>query len=233
MIPNLNFVKETFTRFNTEIFGSQLPEPRFRLTHARSFRGKLVYRWRRVLLKKECYDFEIRISMDFDSPRPEWEDVVIHEMIHLLIASKGLNDSSSHGPVFRRLMTDINARHGRHITISTRTSKEEADNDTRIRGHVVCVARFRDGRFGVAPVARSRIAQLWDAFPAFPQVEAIRWLGTTDPWFNRFPRVIKQKLYLATREDLLAHLKGAVEYERDGCFLRPLHRGLPPEALLP
>ncbi len=68
MIPDLTFVIATFNRFNTQIFGGTLPVPRFCLTYARTFHGKLVYKWRRHLLKKECYDFEMRISRDFDLP---------------------------------------------------------------------------------------------------------------------------------------------------------------------
>ena len=77
------------------------------------------------------------------------EDVVIHEMIHLYIAFNGIKDSSSHGSVFRKMMNDINLKHGRNITVSTRTTKEQQDSDKRVRGHFLCIVKFSDGRLAV------------------------------------------------------------------------------------
>ncbi len=104
MTPDLTFVTETFRKFNLLIFSTGLPLPKICLTHARTFRGKLVYRRRISPLGSTTSDFELRISADYDAPEEDWEDVVIHEMIHLYIAFNGIKDSSSHGPVFRKMM---------------------------------------------------------------------------------------------------------------------------------
>ncbi|MDE6770803.1 MAG: sprT domain-containing protein, partial [Muribaculaceae bacterium] len=72
MVPNLNFVSEAFGRFNQSIFGGGLPTPRFRLTHARTFRGKLAYKVSTVWGRRRCSDFEMRISLDFDLPTDVW-----------------------------------------------------------------------------------------------------------------------------------------------------------------
>ena len=233
MIPDIPFITSTFARFNELIFGSRLPQPRFRLTRARTFRGKLVYKYRRTLTSKICHDFEMRISVSFDAPREEWEDVVIHEMIHLHIAAGGLTDSSSHGPLFRRIMGEINRRHGRHISISLRATDEQHDADRQARPHFVCIIKFNDGRLAVAPVAKTRIFELWDRIPNFPDVAAARWVGTADPWFNRFPRVLTPKLYLTSEAELLPHLKGALLLECDGKCVRALSRRCSPDELLP
>lgn len=234
MIPNLTFILTTFNRCNTLIFDGKLPTPRFRMTHARTFHGKLAYKWRRKFLKKECYDFEMRISLDFDLPEKEWEDVVIHEMIHLHIAANGIEDTSSHGPTFRKKMMEINRLHNRHITISAKSSPEQKQpGDNRIRGHYLCLAKFSDGRLGVAPAAKSRIFELWDLARFFPNVVRHRWIGTTDPWFNRFPRVMKPKLYLTTTEELLPHLRGALLLQKEGNAIRAISQRCSPDELLP
>ncbi len=214
MIPDLVFVNEAFKRFNREIFEETLPVPRFRMTHARTFRGKLCYRVVNSRGRRRAEDFEMRISLDFDLPQEEWEDVVIHEMIHLHIAHHDIKDSSSHGPKFRAMMADINRRHGRRICVTARSTKEELDKDKRVRGHYLCIVRFNDGRIGVAPVAKSRIFELWDSFSAWPEVSGVSWIGTVDTWFNRFPRVMKTKVYITSRDELLQHLKGAMRLER-------------------
>lgn len=233
MTPTLGFLAKSFDQFNREIFHSELPEPRMVLTRARTFRGKLIYRVSRSFLKKATHDYEMRFSTGFDLPEEEWEDVVIHEMIHLCIVSKGLKDTSSHGPLFRSMMADINATHGRRIVISTRATSEQLDADKRIRGHFLCIARFSDGRLGVSPVAKSRIFILWNEYSRIPGVVAVKWIGSTDPWFNRFPRAMKVKLYKTDADQLLEHLKGAVPLERQGAYIRPVSGRYLPGELIP
>ena len=233
MTPDIKFTETAFRHFNSLIFNGELPEPRFVTTRARTFRGKLCYRISRSFLRTKAHDFEMRLSTGFDLPREEWEDVVIHEMIHLFIAHRKLRDSSPHGPVFRKLMADINRSHGRHIVVSARATEEQTEADKRIRGHYLCLAKFSDGRLGVAPVAKSRIFLLWNDFLKFPEVESLRWVGSTDPWFNRFPRVMTAKLYITRREDLTPHLKGAAELVREGERIRAVSRRCSPDELLP
>ena len=233
MIPDVAFVADAFRRFNALIFGGSLPEPRFRLTRARTFHGKLAYKWRQTLLRRVAYDFEMRVSTVFDFPTEAWEDVVIHEMIHLHIASNGIKDSSSHGPAFRRMMTDINRRFGRHIAVSGKSSPGQTAADSRVRGHFLCIAKFSDGRLGVAPAAKSRIFELWDIARFFPDIVDYTWVGSVDPWFNRFPRVLKPKLYLASREELLPHLRGARLLLNRGNAIRAVSTRCSPDELLP
>ncbi|MCH5237256.1 MAG: SprT-like domain-containing protein [Muribaculaceae bacterium] len=236
MIPDLNFIRQTFHLYNRDIFSSKLPEPTFSLTRARTFRGKLIYKIRKTLLKTEFYDFEMRFSVNFDITQSEWEDVVIHEMIHLFIASEGIKDRSSHGPEFRKLMHTINKTHGRKIRISTKsTAREATDNNTdrRIKAHFICLARLNDGRLGVAPVAKTRIFNLWNGFNSFSGVKSLKWIGTTDPWFNALPHVQKPKFYLINEEEVSAHLRGAQPLERKGDIIRVVNRRCTPDELLP
>lgn len=232
MIPDLQFVKESFTRFNRIVFDNELPEPRLVLTKARTFRGKMACSWKTTFGHRHNFDFEIRISVSFDLPASEWEDVVIHEMIHYYLAYKHISDSSAHGPVFRKMMADINRRHGRHIVVSSRSTDEEAA-DARIRAHYLCLAKLSDGRLAVAPVAKTRIFELWDAMPRIPGVVSTSWVGAVDPWFNRFPRVLSPKLYLSTKEELALHLKGGVRLEKAGNMVKPVRRRCSPDELLP
>ncbi|MBD5310277.1 MAG: SprT family zinc-dependent metalloprotease [Bacteroides sp.] len=233
MKPDINFVTETFRRFNELIFNNQLPVPEFVLTKARTFRGKLVYQRTRTWTGYRNHSFQLRISVSFDSKECEWEDVVIHEMIHLEIASKGIDDQTAHGPQFRRRMGEINSQYGRAITISSRTTPEEQEADTRIRAHYICIAKLSDGRLGVAPVAKSRIFQLWDVLGKYHGASATVWVGSTDPWFNRFPRVLKPKFYIVDRKELMMHIFNALQLEIRGKFLRAVTPHCSPDELLP
>ena len=61
----------------------------------------------------------------------------------------------------------------------------------------------------------------------------MKWVGSTDPWFNRFPRVIKTKLYLTSATELLPHLKGGLLLGRDGNTVRVVSQRCSPDELLP
>ena len=233
MVPDLIFVAEAFRRFNAEIFRSSLPVPRFALTRARRFQGKLVYRRERTLSGMRCHDFEMRIRTEFNLATEEWEDVVIHEMIHLYVAVEGLADSGPHGHVFRSLMTEINGRHGRKVTVSGHATDEQRDTGHRVTGHFVCLTRFSDGRLGLATVAKTRLFELWDSLGRFPGVVAMRWVGTSDPWFSRYPKALKARLYIVAEEEVTPHLKGAVLFERTGNAIKCVSRRCSPDELLP
>ena len=236
MVPDLNFIKATFHSYNSLIFGSVLPEPLFTLTRARTFRGKLIYKIKREIKGAKATDFEMRISNSFDLSEREWEDVVIHEMIHLHIAFHGIKDSSSHGPVFRKLMHQINSMHGRDINVAVRSTTEQSvsrNADTRIKAHYICIVRLGDRRLALAPVAKTRIFDLWDINKFFPDFLSVRWIGSTDPYFNSFPHVQSPKLYLVKEEDLLPHLKGAFPLEKAGKIIRVITKRVSPEELIP
>lgn len=233
MIPTIQFVKDSFRRFNHDIFDGSLPEPKFVMTRARTFRGKMVYYRKSVFGKRICSDFEMRISVTFDLPVAEWEDVVIHEMIHYHIAYRNIHDSSAHGPTFRKLMCLINSRYGRNITVSAHSTDEQRNADRQMRAHYLCLAKMSDGRLGVAPVAKTRIFELWDVLPSIPGVMAVSWVGAIDPWFNRFPRVMTPKLYISSAEEVMPHLKGALRLEKTGDKIRPDGKRFLPEELMP
>ena len=178
MIPTVEYLEERFDTFNRMCFEGALPRIPIKLSHARTFVGRLVYRpvrnWRGRVVRRE--DFVIRISTRFDLPEAEIEDTLIHEMIHYWIAWKDIPDSSTHGREFRRIMQEINTRHGRHLTISHKSTPEEQDADTRIRrarpemwvrGLELVLARLRDsGVPSGLPPASLRCGRLHDAAPA-------------------------------------------------------------------
>ena len=87
MTANEEFVKDTFVRFNAELFRSELPMPRIRLSRASSFLGMLQYKvHRRGFGRKHTYsDYALIFSTLYDLLQSEWEDVVIHEMIHYML----------------------------------------------------------------------------------------------------------------------------------------------------
>ena len=211
MIPTLEYLEERFDTFNAMCFDGALPRIPIRLSHARSFVGRIQYKpvrnWRGKVVR--CEDFVLRISTRFDLSEAETEDTLIHEMIHYWIAFTGQRDSSTHGRLFRAKMKEINESYGRHLTISHRSTPEELDRDTRARTHHVCVSRLADGRTAVTVCASTCVRQIRRAFALTPSVRHTTWFTTTDPWFNRFPRCRTPKVFPVDPADLAPHLPGA------------------------
>ncbi len=185
--------------------------------------GMIRYKKRRNLNGTwHYYDFEIAVSRKCEDrgSEQEVEDIIIHEMIHYYILSNQMQDNGPHGNIFKSMMRDINARFGRHVAISHKRSKEEADSDTELRPHYVCVARLSSNQYAVAVCARTRIFELWRKMPRIPGVAEVTWYFTIDPFFNRFPRVIKPKLYSVTYDELEKHLADAGKLVKEGRVIR-------------
>lgn len=121
MIVTLPFLEKRFETFNHDYFDDALSPVPIKLGRAVRSLGSCAYKKRRKFFGKwEYYDFRIRISTRFDLSESEWEDVLLHEMIHYEILSRHLKDTSAHGRLFRARMKEINERYGRHIRISYR-----------------------------------------------------------------------------------------------------------------
>lgn len=208
MKPTVEYLEERFDTFNRMCFEGVLPRIPIRLSNARSFVGRLQYRpvrdWLGRTVRRE--DFVLRISTRFDLPEAEVEDTLIHEMIHYWIALEGIRDTSTHGKAFRAKMKEINDRHGRHLTISHKSTPEELDRDTCIRNHHVCVSRLADGRTAVTVAASTCVPRIRRMLRWSPTVRSGVWFVSRDPWFNRFPRCRTAKLFPVDPDELRKHM---------------------------
>ena len=158
----------------------------------------------------------LTLSRKFDCPEEEWEDTLIHEMIHLHIAANGIVDTSTHGKVFRQMMHDINARWGRHITISKRLSGEEAERETLSAPRFFCVVKLPDGRTALTVAAKTCINRLWRDIPRLFHTVSIDWYWSADAYFSRFPVARTARLYVVKPDELAPHLAKAVRLTQDG-----------------
>jgi hypothetical protein len=213
MRPTITFLHQRFNYFNDLCFEGKLPQVRIRLTTARTFGGRLHYKVSRGLFDS-CRYIEpiISISTLQDYSETEYEDILLHEMIHLYILVNRIKDTSAHGEEFQGLMRMINIAFQRHITVSLRNTNA----DTRIRIHLVCVSQLTDDRTGVTVSARTCFYELWDDIARHPKVLSTKWYLTDDPYFNRFPRSRTLKIYRADPQELTEHLASAYTVHRQG-----------------
>lgn len=210
MFIDLPFLESRFNRFNSEIFGGELRPIPFYLNRNKSRAAHIKCRVARSSRVPAFTDFQFYASTVHNLPENVMEDVIIHEMIHYYILSKGLKDKSAHGPLFRSIMTDINKRFGRNITISLkRTDGGESSPRTNTAGiEVIAVAEMADGRTGYVKCARSRVRDIDRIFTFSAKIRGHRWYSVPAALVSRLPRVRTAKVYYIddTRlKEILSH----------------------------
>lgn len=216
MKPTIEYIEKKFGEFNHLIFDDRLPLLPIQLSNAKSFLGMLVYKKRRKPFGRvEKYDFRLRISTRMDMPEAEVEDTIIHEMIHYYIDFNGIKDTSAHGQVFRQMMSDINTRFGRHITITHKSTPEQRKQlvDTRKRWHVVAVVKFHDGRTGIKilPRIRQRIITYRNLILTSKEIKDVELYMSNDPYFNAYPVSSALKVHIAEPIEFESHLLDKLE----------------------
>lgn len=222
-------VREKFEFFNRQIFGGKLPMPQIGLSRARTFLGACTFKTRRGLLgKKTRYDFAIRISTMFDMSETEFEDTLIHEMIHYYIGVNQIEDTSAHGQKFRSMMADINSRFGRRINISHRSEGDKGKASAEgvavqcRQYHVIAVASLADGRTGfkVLPRVAPSILRFYNGLLSSGMVKTLSLFMSDSPFFYSYPNSSSLRVHIMERDTVMQHLEGAVNISCDGKTLR-------------
>lgn len=226
MKATIPYIQQKFDEFNALIFGSRLPRIPIMLSDAKTFLGQCVCKRRRTSKNAtERYDFRLRINTRIDLPENELEDIIIHEMIHYYIGYRQLDDTSTHGQLFMSIMSDINKRFGRHITVSHKSTPQQHEQlqDKRSRYHVVAVITFSDGRTGIKVLPRvlDSILRYYNAVTAVSDVQRVQLYMSCNVFFNRFPNSSALKVHFLDPEIIERELEGA---EKMGCDGRSLKR---------
>lgn len=214
MIPTIDYLQRKFLEFNTLMFSGKLPVPPIQLSRARTFVGLCAFKKRRTILHgTQLYDFRLKFSICFDLPEPEWEDTIIHEMIHYYIGVNGLKDSSAHGPLFRQMMEQINQQFGRSLSISHKSTPEQKEQlySARKVWHVIALIHFADGRKGLKVLPRIRQSIVTYRFTMMrdPRITSIDLFMSNDTYFNRFPNSSAFNVVLANEEEFMPHIQQA------------------------
>lgn len=204
-----------FQYFNKICFNNNLPEVPINLTKATTFLGRMCYKTeRRPGCRPIHRDFQIRLSTSFDLSENEWDNVIVHEMIHLHIAFNNLRDTSTHGRLFRQMMEELNTRHGLHIVISHRQeSGALSPRLSRMRVHHICVSTFPDGQKGITVCSAEMAPRINRGLPQVYNLVSRKWYVSGDIFFNRYPHSRLPRIYKISPEDLGAHLASAVPLE--------------------
>lgn len=215
------YIQRKYRHFNDLIFNGRLPEIPIRLSDSGRFMGQCTFETRRHPDGRiERTGFTLRVNTRISMPEHDFEDVIIHEMIHLFIGLSGLEDTAPHGEIFRSVMRSINSTHNRNITVSYRATIEQKREAVSARPtwHVIAILRFHDGRTGikVLPRVAPRIITYRDTLAAHPEIRSIELYLHNDPFFNRYPVSAALRFHSIDQETLSAHLDRARPLRIDG-----------------
>lgn len=217
MRPTLQFIQERFDFFNHRIFEGRLPKIRIRISSSVRTYGSL--RHPRVFRSApKASDFTLSVSDRLDLDRAVIEDTLIHEMIHLYILYFRIEDSSAHGPEFRRMMNMINSRHGRNITVSRRADSAERASDRVVRPRLVIVSELAGGERAVTVCSPRSAARFAETLKSDSRIRKWDLYLSADPVFASYPLSRTLRFYRIAPEELLRVLRDARRVVYDGKF---------------
>lgn len=195
-------LEEWFSSFNETYFGGGLPVPRLAVGKSRTRLGSLSWKLRRKLFARRPCDYVIRISNYYDADERHFKNVLLHEMIHLYVVSNGISDTSPHGKVFRKKMSEINAQ-GWNVTVSARMEGVgKALSVGRRRKRIVLAVTTRGGKCLLSVVSRRYVGAVDGALRRSADVTSYSWYVSDDDRFADYPvvrtprgRVVGREVY--------------------------------------
>lgn len=113
---------DVFHRCNMDYFGGKLIFPRFRLLHSFRTCGYFQYinsGW----FDKTTNDPVIMITDYYDFTPKQFDDIMVHEMIHYYLAWYGIDRRCKHGKEFKKMAAELNQKYHLNITVTANVSK--------------------------------------------------------------------------------------------------------------
>lgn len=122
MTLTIDYIRGSFIKYNVLYFNNLLKMPNFKITHSKRRLGTLSIR-RRANFAFGGYIKEHTISVSdyYDRTEKQYDNTIIHEMIHLYISQNDIIDNGSHGKRFKAECARIN-KYGWELSRCTDTS---------------------------------------------------------------------------------------------------------------
>ena len=192
MTLTTDILRTWFRQFNADYFGDELPVPRLALSKARTRLGTMACKCTRRMFKRVYSDFAIRISTYYDCTEREYQETLLHEMIHYYIMYKHIPDTSSHGRVFREMMNRLNSQYGWNISVSSSMRGRKLTDPSAVKAvkiYVVLAIILRNGDRMLSVVSPGSAAKLDQMAKQVKDIVDHRWYMTQDEYFREFPKV--------------------------------------------
>jgi hypothetical protein len=116
MVANYANMLDAFCLYNEKYFEGKLPIPMFDLLHSFRTCGYFHCDYEQGWFNKRLYNFRISMTDYYDFTPKQFEDILVHEMIHYYLAYFGIDKSISHGREFKKMAKRLNQTYGLNIT---------------------------------------------------------------------------------------------------------------------
>jgi len=207
MIPSIEYLEQHYKSYNDLYFDGTLPDVKFKLVKAHSFLGKTQFKRAGGLFSRGYCDYQIKMSTSFDLEENELQDVLIHEMIHCYLTSKGIDIGHPHGDNFKRIMNDINSRYGRNIRTRYKSKDGMGSPRNQRKSHIICISTMNNGEEGITVMSPGCKDKILASLPKRYRLTKQELFVTSDPFFNRYPLSRKAVIYKIEREVIEKRLR--------------------------
>ena len=168
MTLTTSFIAENFDRFNKAYFNGTLQTPDFEVIHRKSRLGE--YHWK-YGFNGSLIESVIRISDMIDRTETDYQNTIIHEMIHLYIRQNRIKDTRPHhGRVFNSIADRINIEGGWHIARTDSVAGCGLSDKSEVRKYIIaCFKRGESGkyfRFCINPKYLEYYKRKFDRYPS-------------------------------------------------------------------
>lgn len=116
MTLTINYIESAFNKYNVLYFNGVLKRPAFKITNSKRQLGCLAIKISPFGTKVHT----LSISKYWDRTEKQYDNTIIHEMIHLYISQMNIYDNGSHGRVFKQHCARIN-KYGWNLSRTTDT----------------------------------------------------------------------------------------------------------------
>lgn len=108
MTLTISYISEKFEKYNNLYFNNSLKTPKFKISNSKRALGTLSISRRLNFYGGYTKEHTISISKYYDRTEKQYDNTLIHEMIHLYISQNDIIDNGSHGRRFKAECARIN-----------------------------------------------------------------------------------------------------------------------------
>ncbi len=189
MQVSIEWIEKWFTVFNNDYFGGKLPLPDLALSKSKTRLGSMSCKHVTRFGRTKVYDFAIRISNYYDMTERQFQNVLLHEMIHYSIAYTGTKDTSPHGVVFRGMADAMNKKYGWDINVMISIRNVKIADDKIVKPFLVMALELQTGE-RLLTVVNPKYAKKVDSMARnVKRISRFAWYTSTDKYFIHYPLV--------------------------------------------
>ena len=189
----IDYLENKFLFYNVKYFYGALRIPMFKIISSSNRLGYMRVERERNSDCSISKKYTIAVSKYYDRTEKEYDNTLIHEMIHLYIDQQNIKDTSSHGRIFKQECFRINDD-GWDLSRCTDTSKWKLSNEAQKRverklknaSYNVIVYREPKGTQFIFRVSNGNEQRYYDHLKNRCKLEC-KMFVSNDPIFDKLP----------------------------------------------